>query len=556
MRRIGLLVVLVTGSACSSGDFAVSGGGNDAVVEETSSEQDTATPDTGGEPDTATTAPDSETVDSSVDTSIDTTVADTTTPDTAVVDTGVDTYEAPPPCVTTKAPSEDACVLTDDLGVFVSSTRGVDTAAGTRAAPVKTISNALVLAAARGVRVYACDETFAERVTLVDGVNIYGGIDCVAWKVSTKKTVISPADGVAIVANNLTRGVKLEGLQAVAKDATTASHSSIAMIANNASVVLTNVDLLAGAGAAGAPGVVGTAGGTGDVGQKGSDPVATNICGSLLEKSAPGGNGGVNATTGGNGGPGNGCDIHSYGGVAGANATMTCGRGAPPVDSITCNTGETGCPGAAGVAGAKGTGIGTISVDGYTPGARGADGTAGGVGGGGGGGGGGGLRTAGAKTYTGGGGGGGGGGGYGGGPGRGGYAGGASIALISINSNVVLTKSRLVAKNAGNGGAGGAGGTPGLGGTAGLGGAAGNCSGSPPFVVCDTMPGCAGGKGGDGGAGGAGGGGPGGPSLGIAYKGTAPLVDVVTTISVGTAGAGGSAPNAGDPGIAVAQRAF
>lgn len=531
MRRTCLLSLLLVIPACSSGDFAIGAGTDSATGDDAASTEDTSSSTDGlAEPD-----------------------GDSFGPDAAPVDTAVET---PSSCITTKTPSEDACVLRDDLGVFVSSTRGVDGAAGTRTAPVKTIANAIALAATRSVRVYACDDVFPESVTLVNGVNIFGGIDCVTWKVSTKKTVISPPEGVPIVANNLTTTVRIEGVQAVAKDAPLPGGSSIAMIANNASVVLTNVDLLAGAAAAGAAGAPGTTGTSGDVGVNGSDPVSTGVCGGYYEKRAVGGAGGVNARNGGKGGNGQGCVIGTLGGTDGAGATTTCGRGAPTL-TASCRDGQAGCVGTPGIAGAKGTGIGTLSLGGYTTPVRAGRGTDGGAGGGGGGGGGGGTRIDGGGTsQTGGAGGGGGGGGYGGGGGEGGAAGGASIALVSIYSNVVLNKSRLVAKNGGNGGAGGASGAPGSGGVGGGGGASGSCVTTPTGYTCNSMPGCDGGVGGSGGAGGHGGGGVGGPSLGVAYKGTAPVVDPVTTIAVGAAGAGGPAPNTGDPGVAAPQRAF
>jgi hypothetical protein len=73
----------------------------------------------------------------------------------------------------------------------------------------------------------------------------------------------------------------------------------------------------------------------------------------------------------------------------------------------------------------------------------------------------------------------------------------------------------------GRGGDGGAGGSPELGGLGGPGGKGGEGS-------MNVSGGCAGGKGGRGGHGGPGGGGSGGPSIGVAFVGSAPVVDRVT----------------------------
>src|SRR5450432_2195956 len=66
------------------------------------------------------------------------------------------------PCDSTKSPSVEACVVSDEYAIFVAPT-GKDTAVGTTSAPVKTIAKALVLAGASKI-VIACDGTYDEQV--------------------------------------------------------------------------------------------------------------------------------------------------------------------------------------------------------------------------------------------------------------------------------------------------------------------------------------------------------------------------------------------------------
>src|SRR5262249_35320989 len=73
-------------------------------------------------------------------------------------------------------PSDNAQPVDDNCGVFVSSSKGADGAAGTKSAPLKSLAEAITKAS-RG-RVYACAEAFAGSVTLVSGITIYGGLDC------------------------------------------------------------------------------------------------------------------------------------------------------------------------------------------------------------------------------------------------------------------------------------------------------------------------------------------------------------------------------------------
>src|SRR6187551_56861 len=80
------------------------------------------------------------------------------------------------PCDTTKSPSEESCLVSDEYAIFVAPT-GKDGADGSQAGPVKTIAKALQLAADTKL-VIACDATFDERLTLTVGVRLSGGFAC------------------------------------------------------------------------------------------------------------------------------------------------------------------------------------------------------------------------------------------------------------------------------------------------------------------------------------------------------------------------------------------
>ena len=56
----------------------------------------------------------------------------------------------------TKAPSEDACVIADKYGVFVSPTGNDITGDGSMSAPYATLGKGFVKAKTSGKRVYAC----------------------------------------------------------------------------------------------------------------------------------------------------------------------------------------------------------------------------------------------------------------------------------------------------------------------------------------------------------------------------------------------------------------
>ncbi|WP_437781589.1 PGRS family protein [Sorangium sp. So ce1097] len=475
---------------------------------------------------------------------------------------GGDGGGAPEGCIPSKLTSaaEDTC------GIFVSVS-GNDEGAGTKAEPVRTLSEAIARAAEQGNSVYACAEEFDEAAEVPAGLAIFGGLDCAngwRWIGETAKTVVAP--GEEAIALKVTRGegaARIEDVSARAADARSPGGSSIAVLVDGAEAELVRCELIAGNGADGAegedaPSEVPTQAPPGNAGMDACSDLDTsgapdaalpggaqveNACGGALSIGGEGGAGRVN-----NGGGGQ---------VGEPGALGAAGSGEPAAGDWSCAAGGTGQGGDNGPAGEPGlaaSGLGMLSSSGYV----GASGKAGGMGKPGQGGGGGGGAKGGASICPGGiagagaSGGSGGPGGCGGLPGQGGGAGGASIALASVEGKVTLKDCVLKAGNGGKGGAGGdlqPGGAGGLGGVGGMG-------------VGGSKNACAGGQGGQGGNGGPGGGGLGGPSLAIAYRGEAVRQEGQTTLTAGTAGAGGPggssnvAENTGAAGVAEEEQAF
>jgi hypothetical protein len=313
--------------------------------------------------------------------------------------------------------------------------------------------------------------------------------------------------------------VRIDDVAFVAKDGAAPGDSSIgAFVHGSSDVTLNRVAITAGKGLTGASGAVAPF----------TYPMQTDLNGN----SASGSMGGAericacpagDQTSGGIGGNA------IAGGQAGSTGQPNNGGGQPGQPGGSCATGS-GSPGNKGIAAADAAGastLGALSASGWSP-TSGDDGLAGGPGQGGGGG---------ASTTTAGGG-GGGCGGCGGAGATGGKGGGASIALLVLDSTVVLNDCALASGDAGGGGVGVAGqvGQPdvGLAGNGGIGA-------------------CPGGSGATGGDGGASGGGAGGISAAIAYKGTKPNTNggLLSPGMAGAKGVGGSAGmNDGADGVA------
>ncbi len=416
------------------------------------------------------------------------------------------------PCDLSKPPGEEACLVSNEYAVFVAPS-GKDSAPGTQAAPLKTIAKALELAHAASKKVIACNGTYDEQLKLSTSTNLFGGFTCPSdpnpWAYdSGKKAIVAPsARGLALSVATGAAAVVIADFEFDAKDGVDPGESSVAAFINaSTNVSLIRLKLAAGTGVDGANGVLSpvafpsqpTLNGNSATGDNGglSNTVLCAIGGST--KGGVGGNGGPNATGGGQGTPA------LNGGTPGTLGALCAGPG----------SGGNGSDAPAQPAASGAAQLGAITPVGWspTPGTDGSPGTPGQGGGGG------------TGSSTGGGGGGGGAGGCGGAPGTGGKAGGASIALLVLNSTLGLNELDLVTEDAGKGGNGAAG-------------QDGQSLFGAPGAAADF--GCGGGKGGKGGAGGAGGGGAGGISAGIVSRGAAPMPDLKTHISTGLAGTKG-----------------
>jgi hypothetical protein len=430
---------------------------------------------------------------------------------------------APAGCV----PSESADPVADSCGVFVSSSLGMDGNGGVKAAPAKTIGNAIEQAKSKGGRVYACAEEFAEAVTIAQGVTIYGGLDCTkAWAYvgATKKTAITAdADAIPVMVMSTASGTAIYDVAITAVDAVKDGGSSIALLDDGAELLLARVDLVAGAGKAGTSGAPQSKVVT-PATAKGIDGVDDPAC--TMAGPLAGGVGGTNlcggtSTDGGNGGQGT---ASSVGGTGGDGVPFGANNGGVGESAASCDPGVKGTDGMSGISGTGARSAGALSASGYaaplaTTGGTGAPGRGGGGGGGG--------KQCDA-THAGPSGGGGGAGGCGGLAGALGLSGGSSFGMVAIGAKLTLTSVTIATQNGGIGGVGGdgqPGGNGGLPGSA-IGGGA-----------------CGGGPGGKGGVGGPGGGGAGGHAVGLAIKGGT-LPDLATTkITHGNGAVGGLGGN-------------
>lgn len=430
-------------------------------------------------------------------------------------------------CDDTRSPVNEMCRVSEEVAIFVSPT-GDNTHAGTRDAPLETLTKAIELAAAAGKAVIACTGTFQENITIRGDtqVKLYGGFACGdGWRTGAARTRVAPQQGIPLTIESASAPVLVEGVDFIAPDATVLGQSSIAVrLVESADVTLRNLMLNAGKGAAGGRGIT----------LPFTLPEPEALQGNAATRTISRGwaeTGGLpcslicpsgHRTVGGRGGDGDpdgsapggatpglpGLPDHQVpGGKAGALA-------------LECNLGGRGGNGAAAPPASDGAGArdwGLLDENGWHPrdGSAGADGAPGQGGGGGRGG-------SGAAPD------GGGGGGCGGCGGKGGAAGkgaGSSIALLVFNSQLLVDGVELVT---GAGGAGGHGGDPQLGQAGGLGGL--------PYRYPSFA--CAGGLGGAGATGGGGGGGAGGLSVGVIFKGARPNL-LAVNYKLGTGGAPG-----------------
>jgi len=434
-------------------------------------------------------------------------------------------------CDTTKSPSEESCVVSDEFAVFVSPT-GKDDNNGTQGAPLATLTKAVEVAAGEKI-VLVCDATYDEHVSIAAGARIYGGFKCTDWSAEAAKPLFKPTTaGTALKIDTVPDDVVIESVGFEVGDAMGAGATALAAIVNaSPKVTLRAVSLKAGKGNAGANGSL----------PNFDFPNATTLNGNPENTLTPGtggaekpcacqtglmsigGAGGPPASSGQNGSDG--LPAHGTGGGQAGDHTKICNSGGGGGDGNNA-------PAAGPATGAAKVGSATSSGWQPTPGVDGAVGQPGQGGGGG------------ASRDADGHGGGGGCGGCGGNGGTAGKGGGASIALVAIDSPVVFDSATLTTTDAGDGGKGAAGQAA----KADIGAGGG---------VASSVHSCPGGNGGKGGDGGAGGGGAGGISVGIVWKGAiAPTVSVDTTVTNGKAGAKGigGVPGTNDGIAGVAQK--
>lgn len=432
------------------------------------------------------------------------------------------------PCV--DKPLAPECV-TNEGALFVSKTADAAVADGTIAKPYASLATALAKVTGEKRRIYVCEGTYEEQVTIETVPStVIGGLSC-DFKNPGRKPKIAPKSGIAFGIAAVGGASVIDVTIEAVSDTNAPGSSAVGMfITGSTQIFLRGVEITTGPGQHGTNGANGSdtpnhpggqapqAVGGGGGGAAGIGPICP-ACADATKSVA--GNGG--ATT------------PSF-------AFPSPGDAMPKVPGQVSNSGTSaptvctpGLPGANGGPGAKATGgtaPGKLAAKSWTDRSKTAlAGKNGGPGQGGGGGG----------TLTSGGGGGSGAcGGCGGTGGGAGTDGGSSIGiLIHQSTKVVIEKSTVTTAAGGNGGNGGDGQVgqeaPLAGGVSGGGGA------------------CAGGAGGHGAGGGGGGGGIGGYSVPIAYAGEAPQTaqSVLTPSTAGmpgTGGKGGPAVSAGNKG--------
>jgi hypothetical protein len=408
---------------------------------------------------------------------------------------------------------------------------------GTRAHPFPTIQAGIDFAKSSKRRVYVCAESYAEAITVADGISIFGNLSCAGtWSVSTKRALVKAPASPAVTAKMITSPTRIEGVEIVAPDTMVPSASSIAFVAIGSPGLRLVGDAIksgnAGAGAKGDnAGTLTDAGSAKDGGNAYGDITCNTMAFSCI--GGPSTAGGTNQCMGaktftpGVGGPGGnpGGQQSKFNSLVWAWAT---------IQQTGYPNGSDGTGGPIGMDGAPGAEVGSIDPDKLYVASNGTAGSDGGPGGGG-------LGGAGYLTaapdpsthqgwfhwgIA------GGGAGAGGCPGLAageGKGGGASIGLLAFDSPLAIESTTIDANMGGAGGASGDPSQPMSGGTGGSG-----LSGA-----------LHGGNGGQGGRAGVSGNGGGGPSIGIASKGSAPTKDAASTVTPGMGGGGVSARSVG-----------
>jgi len=439
----------------------------------------------------------------------------------------------PPPCDGSLSPDMDACVISDEYGIFVSPDGDDASADGTQAHPFAKLTSALGSESIANKHVYVCAADYAEPgiLEIPDRVSIYGGFSCDGgnWKYDSPFPAhLLPASAIGAMITDAKVGVVLQDVRLDAQNAPdgTGANSFGLMIIRSQNIVLKRVEIRAGkggkgsTGADGPTGLDGIASGADQNGEAGtcSSPPFSRI-GSQAITQQCGSQGGAGGTA---------QAAVSYSPIqdgAGGYPVTSSNGGGKGGEALGQNAkpGQPGDNGARGDLGLAAPAVGEFSEAGYNV-ASGGSGGPGKPGAGGGGGG----ASLGSTTCLGATGGAGGMGGCGGDPGAGGGGGGASVALFSWQSSVSLDGCNLTASTGGAGGNGGNAHAGGAGKPGGMGG--GTDKDNTVGAGGDGL------RGGSGGNGGNGAGGTGGPAIALSWSGTKPIQMGDCHLNVGEGG--------------------
>jgi len=377
--------------------------------------------------------------------------------------------------------------LTEAFGFFVALT-GKDTNDGSRVAPFASIQHAITSGKKAGKRVYVCNGTYRETLTLGDSISIIGGLDCAngSWKYGGSRARVEAPRSPAVVAKGVTSPTRIDGLDIVAPDATEAGASSIGLLADHSTALtIAGSTINAGNGANGVAGAdavqltLDAAAAAGGASLADARCMLNSTCDAVggapfMWAKPNGAAGGVSTCSGAAGHDGQSGGAGGSGGLFITSGTVQLGFSFGYYGSLAANAPSSGedrprTVAGAGVDGTNGKPVGTLTPDGYV-GMSGGAGTDGAPGNGGSGGRGSPPRTRALfagdvwRGLS------GPGGGAGGCPGLAGMpggGGGASIALALIESPVVVEGSQLIAAAGGAGGLGTFGSDPTEGGLAG-----------------------------------------------------------------------------------------
>ncbi|HSO00572.1 MAG TPA: DUF1565 domain-containing protein [Candidatus Nanopelagicales bacterium] len=257
----------------------------------------------------------------------------------------------------------------------MSSTLGDDTNQGTRDRPVRTMTQAITLAQSGARRVYACAERFEESVSIPEGVEVWGGLNCGAsWSYvgATMRTTIAPEPGAIplrfVGGASGGRPAIVADVHAEAADAIEPSGSSIAaLVGAGVAVEMQRCEFVAGDGADGTSGAAESAQRAAD-GEDGS-PGATACTASTVQ----GGEGARSSCRDGDAVGGRGGDGSPGEGSAGTTGTPepypnSAGDGLGgqgQMGAALCAAGRDGADGAYGEQGTGATGPGRITEQGW-----------------------------------------------------------------------------------------------------------------------------------------------------------------------------------------------